>query len=169
MPTFISKKGVWYAAKEKVGGLIYKGKKSIPKSELPPSILIAGEVLNPGDPIIYDGVDREALKLLGREGYDMNGDMVIGTDFRHDVEFLQSVRNMGFQNADEYLKHLGYDEQKDEEDFKQKAERIKSHEVAQKVSEIKIIAGGKNMAGEGDFIGGFGEEKLRPAKEVASG
>lgn len=166
MPTFVSDKGIWYAAREKVGGLIYQGNKVIPKADLPASITIVGDFLKKGEPLIYDGADREALKMLQLEGYDLKGERVMGTDFRHEVEFLQGVRNMGFNSVDEYLKHIGYDEEADAKRFKETAMKTKSHEIAEKVKEIKVLAGGRNEAGDGDIIGGFGEERIRPAEEV---
>jgi len=47
---------------------------------------------------------------------------------------------------------------------------MKSHEVTEKVAELKVIAGGRNTASgsDEDIIGGFGPERIRPAKEVAS-
>ena len=169
-PTFVSKKGVWYAAKEKVGGLIYKGKKVISKETLPKGVMISGDELRPGDPFIYDGVDREALKMLHEQGYDLQGERVLGVDFRHEPEFLQAVRNMGFQNVKEYLEHMGYNEEEDEKMFKERAERTKSHEVAGKVAALNTLAGGRNIgdpSGETNIIGGFGDERIRSAKEVA--
>jgi hypothetical protein len=168
-PTFVSNKGLWYAAKEKIGGLVYAGKKAIKKEDLPESIIIVGDVLNPGDPFMYDGADREALKMLGKEGFDLNGDRVIGQDFRHNTEFIQSIRTMGFNTVDEYLKFVGFDEKEDDKRFKEKAERTKSHEVERKVNAIEVLAGGKDMAnpgGESELIGGFGEERMRSAKEA---
>jgi len=166
MPSFISNKGVWYAAKENVGGLIYKGEKDIAKKDLPKTIIFAGEVLKTGMAFIYNGADREALKMLHMDGYDMKGERVMGHDFRKDTEFLQAIRSMNFNSVEEYLKHIGYDEAADEERFKETASKTMSHEVAEKVNEIKVLAGGRNTAGEGDLIGGFGEERERPASEL---
>ena len=169
MATFVSDRGLWHAAKEHIGGLVYQGKESINKEDLPKSIVISGEVLNPGDPFIYNGLDREALKMLNKEGYDLKGVQVIGNDFRHLPEFLQAVRTMGFNSVDEYLAHLGYDEKKDEAEFKSKAGRVSAHEVTKSVDAINILAGGRNQgdpSGESNIIGGFGEERVRPAKEA---
>ena len=169
MPTFVSNKGVWYAAKEKVGGLTYKGTQSILREDLPAGVFITGEVLNPGDPFMYDGIDREALRMLHEQGYDSHGERVLGTDFRHEPEFLQAVRNMGFGNVTEYLDHMGYNEKVDEQSFKERAERTKSHEVAERVKALNTLGGGRNTAEGGtdtDLIGGFGPERIRPAKEA---
>ena len=71
---------------------------------------------------------------------------------------------------DAYLKSIRYDVQKEEEDFKTKAENVKSHEISKRVSEIKVMGGGKDLSGnkENDVIGGFGDEKLRSPKELAA-
>lgn len=169
MPTFVSDKGMWYAAKEKVGGLVYAGTKSIKKEDLPKSIIIVGDVLNPGDPFMYDGADREALKMLQRDGSDFKGERIMGQDFRHNLDFLQSTRTMGFQNVDEFLNFIGYSETEDENKFKERAERTKSHTLDKSVNAINVLAGGKDMAnpgGDSEIIGGFGEERMRPAKEA---
>lgn len=161
MPTFVSNKGVWYPAKEKIG-LVYKGKKSIPKDKLSKSIVINGDVLRPGDPFIYDGADRAALQMLQEEGVE-----TLGKDFRRDPEFLQAVRNMGFNSVLEYLKHIGYDDEAEEKKFQEKAAQVEAHEIPARVEEIEVMGGGKDFAGGGnDIIGGFGEERLRPAKEL---
>lgn len=168
MPTFYSDRGIWHAAKERVGGLIYQGTKSIPKSKLPSTIKIAGDTLNPGDPLIYDGADREALKLLNKEGYNLKGEQVMGKDFRNDPDFLQAVRNMQFNNLDEYLKSIGYDDEEQDKQVSERAIKTKSHEVPKRVREITELAGGKNFAGGADenLIGGFGQERPRKASEA---
>lgn len=170
MPTYVSDhRGRWHAAKEKVGGLVYKGDKSIPKDKLPDCIKIVGDILNPGDPFIYDGPDREALKELRDQGYDLpSGERVIGTDFTHNPEFLQSLRTMGFKDVKEYLNYFGYDDKKAENDFNDKADKVMAHEVEKRVDAIEVLAGGRNTAGGGDedLIGGFGPERERKASEV---
>ena len=165
MPTFVSNCGKWEAAKEKIN-LIYKGKKSIPKEELPQGVTISGEFLNPGDPFIYDGPDREALRYLHSLGEDH-----LGMDFRHNPEFLQSVRNMNFNSVDEYLKWCGYDAAKEQARFQEKIAFVKSHEIPQRVEALEVLAGGRDYTGSGnDTVGGFGEERLNsPTKKVRKG
>lgn len=158
MPTFISERGVFHPAKEKVS-LKYGGSKPIAKKNLPVGVTISGEVLNPGDDFLYDGPDRAALEVIHKE---TNGDGILGFDFRNDPEFIQSVRNRGFNTVDEYLKSIGYDEAKDKEKFEKKAAKVKSHDVEARVNEIEILAGGRDFSGsKNDIIGGFGEEQIR--------
>lgn len=159
MPTFISKRGVLHPAKENVS-LVYKGTKPIPKEDLPKGITIAGDVLEPGQGFIYDGPDREALRMLHEAGEES-----LGKDFKNDPDFLQAVRNMGYQSPEEYLQQVGYDEKKDEEDFKKKATTVKSHEIPKRVEAIEVLAGGRDYSGEGaDSVGGFGEQQVKPPK-----
>ena len=152
MATFISNKGKWIPAKEEVG-LINKSDKIIEYN---------GQKIEPGKPFIYKGADREALKALELAGVDH-----LGTDFRQDPEFLQSIRNQGFNTVDDYLKHMGYDEEADEKKFKEQAEVVKAHDIPAKVAEINILGGGRDTSGNKDnnAMGGFGDEKLRKPKE----
>jgi len=146
MPSFISDKGVWSPAKEEIG-LINKSEKIIEYK---------GKKIKPGQPFIYNGPDREALKLLNEQGAG-----TLGTDFRHDPEFRQAVRNQGFETVEDYLKNIEYDEEADTKKFKEKAASVKAHEVPEKVEQIKTMGGGKDFSGnkDNDIVGGFGDEK----------
>lgn len=158
MPTFISERGILHPAKEKVS-LKYGGDKKIPKKDLPQGVTISGEFLNPGDDFLYDGPDRAALQMIFKE---TNGDGFLGSDFKTDPEFLQSVRNRGFNTVDEYLKSIGYDEAKDKKKFEEKASKVQAHEVEGRVNEIEVLAGGRDFTGsKNDIIGGFGDEQIR--------
>jgi hypothetical protein len=150
MPTFISNKGLWNPAKETIG-LINKSEKVI---------IYEGKDIQPGEPFIYKGPDREALKMLHEAGASS-----LGTDFRHDPEFLQAVRNQQFDSVDEYLKHIGYDEEAETKKFKERSATVKAHEVPNKVAEIKSMGGGKDFSGnkDNDVVGGFGDEKRKGA------
>lgn len=157
-PTFISERGIFHPAKEKVS-LKYKGEKKIAKKDLPPGVTISGDFLNPGDDFLYDGPDRGALQMIHKE---TNGDGVLGSDFRTDPEFIQSVRNRGFNTVDEYLKSIGYDETKDKKKFEEKVSKVQAHEVENRVNEIEVLAGGRDFTGsQNDIIGGFGDEQIR--------
>jgi len=152
MPTYISHKGKWYAAKERIA-LKNKGKNSFEYK---------GETIEPGDDFIYKGADREALKELHNAGQEY-----FGRDFRTEPEFLQSIRTQGFQTVDAYLKHIGYDEEADDKKFKEKAEVVNRHELPQRVKEIKVMGGGSDTSdGKQSHVGGFGEERLRNAEEI---
>lgn len=152
MPTFISKGGKWFPAKETVG-LVNKSTKIIKYN---------GQDIQPGEPFVYKGADREALKMLHEQGVE-----TLGSDFKNDPEFRQAVRNQGFENVEQYLKHIGYDEDGENARFTKTAEEVKSHDIPKKVKEIKTLAGGKDFSGnkDNDVIGGFGDMKLRSANE----
>lgn len=142
MPHYISSKGLWFPAKERVALKNLSGK---PKE-------VDGEVVQPGEEYIYKGPDRAALFDLWKEGVD-----TFGQDFRKNPEFLQGIRNQGFQNVEDFLKFVGYDEKADEEKFKEKAAKITKHELPKKVKAIEVLGGGQNTAGDGDRYGGFGD------------
>lgn len=141
MPSYISNKGKWYAAKEKVG-LINKGDTVIEYN---------GKEIQPGEPFIYEGGDREALNEIGKNGGDH-----LGRSFENDPDFLKLVRDMGYKDSEEYLKSIGYDAEKEQQDFEDRAVKVEAHEVPKKVKMIKALGGGKDFAGAGkDNYGEF--------------
>lgn len=163
MPTFVSDKAKWFAAKETVN-LVNNSDKEIKSS------YIFGTkkegVAEPKEPFIYRGPDREALKMLEESGADH-----LGMDFRKDPEFRQTIRNQGFQDTEEYLKDIGYDEEADAKKFKERASVVSAHEIPKRVKEIKIMGGGRDQTGnvENDTIGGFGDERQRKPEELKVG
>lgn len=146
MPTFISNKGLWSPAKEEIG-LINKSDKIIEYK---------GKKIKPGQPFVYNGPCREALKSLNNEGV-----ATLGTDFRHDPEFRQACRNQGFDDVEAYLKHIDYDEEADTKKFKEKTATVQAHEVPSAVAKINTMGGGKDTSGNKDMdvVGGFGDQK----------
>ena len=157
MANWVSLRGKWFPCKEKVALKNLSDKPFEYK----------GEVLQPGDPFIYQGPDREAIKQLALEGLEN-----LGTDFRRDPEFLQAVRTMGFtageQGVGDYLTFIGYDEEADEKKFNETASIVSKHDLPARNREILTLGGGRDMTGNknADVIGGFGEEKVRPADEL---
>ena len=102
---------------------------------------------------MYKGADRRALYELFKEKVTK-----FGTNFRHDPEFIRAVRTMNFNNVDEYLKAINYDEKKSKDDFEKKAEKVAKHDLPKKVEEIKVLGGGQDTTGSSeDRHGGFGE------------
>lgn len=153
MSSYVSHKGKWYPKKEKVSMVNKSGKVCKYK----------GEDIQPGDPFIYEGADREALKELAAAGEEH-----FGRDFRTEPEFLQAVRNQGFENVDQYLKHIGYDEEADDKRFEELAEVVGKHELPKRVAEINTMGGGRDRTGnsENDTIGGMGDQRLRSPSEI---
>jgi len=165
MASYVSDKGVVHPAKEKVG---LTNNTDHPFEH-------KGKTINPGEPFIYNGPDRAAVEELARvNGLDIDSEKSIediqttfGNDFRKDPEFLQSVRNQGFNTVDEYLKFIDYNEEADIRKFKEKAAAVKTHDLPKRSREIFVMGGGKDMAGaRQDSIGGFGEQRLRAPAEV---
>ena len=110
MPTWISKGGEWYPAKE--------------HAVLPH---LSG---TPNE--IYDGPDRAAeLELATVHGVLEDGPdkgkpkvTTFGMDFRKDPDFINRVRQMGYKDIKEYLADIGYDKEKVMADFKKHASEI---------------------------------------------
>ena len=143
-PSYISHKGVWHPAKERVA---LRNLSDKPRE-------INGEIIQPGEEYIYKGADRMALFELFEQGVE-----TFGQDFRTNPEFLQSIRNQGFNSVDEYLKAIGYDEEADEKAFKEKAEVVTKHDLPKKVKLINSLGGGADTTGtSSDRYGGFGPE-----------
>ena len=141
MSTYVSKSGTWHPAKEKVGGLTNKSKKTIVVNE---------KEIKPGDPFIYEGPDRAALLELYREKVE-----TFGQDFRKDPDFINRVRQLGY-TTESYLKAVGYDEEQVEKDFKKNAQVVQKHEIGEKVKTINTLGGGIDTSGGGaDAYGGF--------------
>ena len=132
-PNWISKDGVWHPAKEHV--------------VLPHLVGTEREV--------YDGPDRAALFILYKEKKE-----TLGMNFRHDPELINRTRQLGFKSVDEYAKAMGYDKEKVEKNFEEKAAQVTKHELPKKVDAIKKLGGGRDTSGQGnDTYGGFGKPK----------
>jgi len=148
-PTWVSKEGVFHPAKE--------------HAVLPH--------LSGTDKEVYDGPDRAAeLELAQAHGVDKDGKpklTTFGTNFRKNPDFINFVRQMNYKSIDEYLGDIGYDMEKVERDFKEKASEIVKHKLPVRGPEPAMIGGGTDTSGKGgDLIGGFGQERERPASEV---
>jgi len=149
MPSWVSKEGVWYPAKE--------------HAVLPH--------LSGTDKEIYDGPDRAAeLELAEAHGIDKDGKPKVttfGINFRKNPDFINFVRQMNYPSIDAYLHDIGYDMEKVEKDFKEKAAEIVKHQEPERGPEPTRVGGGIDTSGKGsDLIGGFGQERERPAKEL---
>lgn len=144
MPKYHSKAGVWHPAKEKVGLTNLSGKVKV----------VNDKEVQPGEPYVYEGPDRAALFELFLAKVE-----TFGQDFRKNPEFLQAIRNQGFNNVDEYLKFVGYDEKMVEEEFQKKASVVNKHELPERVKSIETLGGGGDTTGTAKpRYGGFGEQ-----------
>ena len=161
MASYVSRDGVWYPAKE--------------HAVLPH--------LSGTDKEIYDGPDRGAeFELAQAFGVDEDGKPKVttfGIDFRQDAELINRARQMGFVDKVDkdgnvvetavmsYAKQFGYDAKKSEKLFKEKAAAIIKHEEPTRKPEPLVQGGGIDTSGKGgDLIGGFGQERERPRKEL---
>ena len=124
-----------------------------------------GHVVKEGENFLYNGPDREAVKVLKEQGVES-----LGKNFKTDPEFLQAVRNMGFNTVDDYLKHIGYDEKSEIEKQEKLTMIINKHESPEETDEILVMGGGKDMSGNknNDAIGGFGPERIRTPDEITN-
>lgn len=149
MPNFVSKAGKWFPMKERVA-LKNHGVKTIKNPSTDEKL--KDEEIKPGDDYIYSGPDRAALFELWKEKVEY-----FGEDFRTNPEFLQAVRNMGYSNYKKYLKDIGFDEKKLDEEFAKRAEIVTKHALPKSVKAIDNLAGGRDFSGGGrDIKGNFG-------------
>ena len=149
MPSYVSDGGVWHPAKE--------------HAVLPH--------LSGTDKEVYDGPDRAAMEELAKAyGVDENGYPKVttfGMPFQQDPDLINRAKQLGFVSVKEYADAVGYDAQKAKEEFNKKASVIKKHEPLPRAKERPLDGGGTSMApGIETMVGGFGEERLRPASEV---
>lgn len=160
MSRFVSKDGVWYPGKERVSLKNLSGKILTNPSE--EGSKFHGEEVQPGDDFIYEGPDRAAMYHLFKEKLD-----TLGQDFRQNPDMVGIARQFGYKSVDAYAKAVGYDADKVEEDFKKNASVMAKHELPKRAQETLIMGGGQDTSGSGaDVIGGFGEQRVRPASEI---
>jgi len=144
MPNYVSHEGVWHAAKERVALKNLSGKVKI----------VDGKEVQPNEDYIYEGPDRASLFELFKEKVETFGD-----NFRKDPEFLKSIRNQGYKTPDEYLESIGYDKERIDKEFKEKAAVVHKDEMPNRVDAIKTLGGGTDTSGGGqDRFGGFGQQ-----------
>lgn len=149
MPSYVSRGGKWFPQTERTALKNYSEEtiKNPSTNEK-----LKDEEIKPGEDYIYHGPDRAALYELWKAKVEY-----FGTDFRTNPEFLQAVRNMGYTSYKTYLKDIGFDEVKLEEDFKAKSQEVNKHELPQKVKALNTLAGGRDFSGGGmDMKGDFG-------------
>ena len=146
-PRYVSHEGVWHPQKERVALKNLSGKEKV----------VDGEKIANGEEYIYKGADRAALFELFKEKVE-----TFGQDFRKNTEFLQAVRNMGFSGkggVDEYLEFVGYDKERIDKEFKDKASVVNKNELPKRVKMIETLGGGRDTAGEAPpKYGGFGDQ-----------
>lgn len=143
-PRYVSKEGTWHSAKEKIGLKNLSGETKV----------VDGKEVKHGEPYIYEGADRASLFEFYKAGVE-----TFGQDFRKNPEFLQAIRTQGFGSVDEYLKYIGYDKEKVEKEFEEKASVVHKDELPKKVKAIETLGGGVDTSGGGqDRYGGFGPQ-----------
>ena len=152
MPKYNSREGKWYPAKERVALKNIKDEKIVNPSEK--GSRFEGEEVEPGADYIYEGVDRAAAFELFQQGVE-----TLGQDFRSSTEFLQSIRNMGFNDIDSYLKFIGYDPDKSIEQYKEKSKVVNKNLNPPKVDGKQFTGGGIDTTGSSKpRHGGFGPQ-----------
>jgi hypothetical protein len=153
-PSYVSKGGVWYPAKEKVS-LVNMSNKPI---EYPVG---SGKMIQPGEPFIYEGPDRQAMFELFKAKQE-----TFGMDFKHDPELLNRIRSLGYKDITQYCKDVGYDETKVQEEFEKKASKVIMHELPARVAAVEVMSGGSDTSGGGnDREGGWTTPKELGGKE----
>jgi len=130
MPTFISKEGKWFPAKERFVDVNAEAGKEV-----------------------YEGPDRAAAFDLKQQGVEY-----LGNDFRLDTEVIVRAKQMGFKDITEYLQAYGYDKKKADLAFEAKMAVVNSHKNPEAKPAGKFVGGGFDATGNGrDALGGFGE------------
>ena len=181
MPSWISdEKGLWHPAKERVGLKNLSGKEIIIEQTDMDGKKFKMRVPAGGD-YTYEGPDRAAMKQWwdenGQPTYEQimsmpSGTITMGNNFRDNDEFLKQFRLAreahGYQNMDEYLKDIGYDEKKVHEKFLKKATVVQLHDLPNRVPEIKKVGGGDDRANPGKNVrlGGWGEVPMEQTAEA---
>lgn len=153
-PSWITdENGVWHPAKEKVN-LINRSGKDIVIEIYDDAGKKFKKTIKPDEPYVYEGPDRAALFQWWEENGKpdeermklLAGNVTFGEDFRGNMEFLEffgKMRNsLGIGTMDEFLKYLGYDKEKYQKRFQEKASIVSKHEVSQRVESIKTLGGG---------------------------
>lgn len=133
MPKYISNEGEWHAQKERVALKNLSNKVKV----------IKGEEIQPGQDYIYEGPDRAALFELYKEKVE-----TFGENFRSNPEFLQAIRNQGFNTVEDYLKAIRYDKDKSDKDFKERAAIVSKGQMKDKVAAVNTLGGGMDTAGD---------------------
>lgn len=132
MPQWISKDGEWFPKNEKVA-------------------LVRPD----GEPFVYEGPDREALKYLRDNNVDK-----LGTHFMEDSDTIAFVRQKYGLEIKEYAKSKGWSPEKTEAKFKEESSKVNFHTNPKPNQPIKPKSGGENMAQTKtveSLSGGFGE------------
>jgi hypothetical protein len=142
MPKYVSDRGVWHPMKEKVS-LTNHSDKPI---EYP---IGSGTMIQPGEPFIYEGPDRQAMFELFKAKQE-----TFGTDFRRDPDLLARVRGLGYDNIKQYLKEVGFNEAETDKDVEAKASKVNMHELPARVANIEVMSGGSDTSGTGNDMKG---------------
>jgi len=137
MPTWISKGGKWFPAKE---------------FAVNPNFTIEDQ--SAGRKPVYEGPDRAAQEILEQEGVEY-----LGQDFRMNPDLIRQSRELGFKSVDEYLSVMhGVETKKIEEEAEKKAEVVNQHKNPSRKKSIKEVAGGEDRSGKGQHrYGDFGD------------
>lgn len=103
-----------------------------------------GTMIQPGEPFIYEGPDRQAMFELFQAKQD-----TFGIDFRKDPDLINRVRQLGYKSVDQYAKEAGYDEEAVKANFEKVSSKVNMHELPTRVAEIEVMGGGTDTSGGG--------------------
>ena len=160
MANWVSCDGVVKPAKERVSLKNISGKVMTNPSE--EGSKFHGEIVQPGDDFIYEGPDRAAMFKLFKDKVTE-----LGQDFRKNPDMIGIARQFGYKSVDAYAKDMGYDAEEAKKQFESKMAVVAKHELPARAKELARIGGGQDSSGMGnDVIGGFGDERVRPASEL---
>lgn len=133
MPNFISKEGVWEPARERV--------------------------VDPNAPAgqeIYEGPDREAVKIIQE-----NGGM-LGQHYSLDPEMVMRARQLGFETVDDYLKMYNYNKERAIKAYEEAKSKLVTHGNPARKAPVVVESGGQDTSGQGNSVkGGFGQAPVQ--------
>jgi hypothetical protein len=138
MPNFVSKEGVWVPAMEKV---------AITNKD--------------GEPEIYEGPDREALKMLKEMGNPVgdNGEYVMGQHFTENADMYELARSKHYNSVEEYVEKMGYSKEKAKKIYEDNLKKIVTHKDPERKPDTVASPGGMDQSsGKQIDKGGYGEQ-----------
>ena len=166
-------KGLLHPARERGVPLYNRTNKSIKVEQTDDAGKKFIMTVKPGQPYIYEGPDRAAMFQWWEENGKPTAEQIknmpneaitMGSSFQTNQEFMDFYAKyrqaFGFQNMQEFLNYLGYDEKKQKERYQKLSQDINLHDLPDRVPEIKKVGGGDDRANPGKNLryGGWGEQ-----------
>jgi hypothetical protein len=105
----------------------------------------SGVMIQPGEPFIYEGPDRQSMFELFKAKQE-----TFGMDFHKDPELINRVRQLGYKSVNQYAKDVGYDAEEVQKKFDELSSKVNMHELPARVEEVEVMSGGSDTSGQGN-------------------